>query len=290
MISEILFLCVEFTVVALSLRVSDTVVVRLNVNLHRLQSATNHGFQEVFLSYGLTEEAFPSHNKKSIFITKYRYVLLHRSLWLRFVKPHNKPSVFRIPPLLLDLKGAEVEVQESLLPGEWLTLVQTEARVLQAVVAAEEDGERVRHCGLSGDDDGLVDGVWPDLVVVYLDHPPGLGSQDELAAAPGVAGYELSRAAGVLQRDGLHGAPAVDRHLHGEVVEVGVPVSHPEPGQQPRDDVPAGGVHTDHDRLVGQVRPETVGVHSDGVVQAAALPLLPLLVTQAGLAVHDGVP
>ena len=65
-------------------------------------------------------------------------------------------------------------------------------------------------------------------------------------------------------------------------------MSHPEPGQQPRDDLPAGGLHTDHDRLVGQVGPQTVGVHPDGVGQTDGLPLLRL--TEAGLALHTVLP
>ena len=142
------------------------------------------------------------------------------------MKPHNKPfvlplSLTEISPVLLDLERTEVLLQQPLPSTAGVRLVEAEAGVLQAVVAAEEDGQGVGHCGLPGDDDALVDRVSPDLVVVYLHHPPGLGSQDELPAAPGVAGDELSWAGAILQRDGLQGV--VDPHLHGEVVQLGVP-------------------------------------------------------------------
>ena len=224
------------------------------------------------------------------------------------MKPHNEPFLFslsltEIPPVLLDLERTEVLVQQPLPSTAGVRLVQTELGVLQAVVAAEEDGEGVRHRRLPGDDDALVHRVSSDLVVVNLHHPPGLGPQDELPAAPGVAGDELCRAGGILQGDGLQGV--VDPHLHGEVVQLGVPVtpqsvslyqlileappvSHPEPDQQPRDHLPAGRLHTDHDRLVGEVGPQTVGVHPDGVGQTDGLPVLRL--TQTGLALQTVLP
>ena len=171
-----------------------------------------------------------------------------------------------LDPVFGYLQRTLVSLQQPLLAGADVGLVETEAVLVtggQARVAVEEDGQRVVHRGLAGDDDGLVHRVRTYLVVVDLDSPTRLGSEDELAASPGVAGDQLGGPTVVLQRDGLEAI--VDRDLHGQIVQLVVTVSHAEPGQQRGYHVSRGRVRLDHDGLVGQVGPQTRGIHADGV-------------------------
>ena len=103
------------------------------------------------------------------------------------------------------------------------------------------------------------------MVIVDLHSSPRFGSQDELAPSPWVAGDQFCRSRVVLQCDSLEAV--VDGDLHGQIVQLVVSVSHSEPGEERGYHVSAGGMRLDHDGLVCQVRPQTRGVHADGVTR-----------------------
>ena len=100
------------------------------------------------------------------------------------------------------------------------------------------------------------------MVIVDLDQPSSLGAEDELTASPRVTRDQFCWPRIILQRDGLK--CLVDSHLHGQVEQLGVPVLHPEPAEEPQDDLLAGGVRGYHDCLVCQVRSQTCCIHLDG--------------------------
>ena len=99
-------------------------------------------------------------------------------------------------------------------------------------------------------------------MIIYLDQPSSLRAEDKLAASPWIARDHFCWPGIVFQRDSLK--CLINCHLHTQVEKLWVPVSHPEPADEPQDDLLAGGVRGYHDRLVCKMRSQTCGIHSYG--------------------------
>ena len=98
------------------------------------------------------------------------------------------------------------------------------------------------------------------MVIIYLDQPSSFGAEDKLAASPWIARDHFCWPRIVFQRDSLK--CLIDCHLYNQVEQIEVSVLHPEPAEEPKNDLLAGGVGGYHDCLVRQVRSQTCGVHT----------------------------
>ena len=96
-------------------------------------------------------------------------------------------------------------------------------------------------------------------MIIDLDQPSSFGAEDKLAASPWIAGDHFCWPRIVCQRDSLK--CLTDGHLHGQVEQLGVTVLHPEPAEEPQNDLLAGCVGGYHHCLVRQVRAQTCCIH-----------------------------